>query len=121
MATTPGPCTMRMLALYTVGKMAPGTPRVMHRSHALKSDGLVKVLPPNVPRAPASARFCPSAVVGGSRPFGGSITSELRLDGESAPRSSQCGGGDVAEPTWPALEVSAVSTLNSALSVSSCR
>ena len=33
-------------------------------------------------------------------------------------RSSQCGGGDVAEPTAPALAVSAFSTVNSALSES---
>ena len=35
-------------------------------------------------------------------------------------RSSQCGGGDVAEPTAPALLMSAFSIVNSALSLSSC-
>ena len=47
------------------------------------------------------------------------MTEEVRRD--VSLRSSQCGGGDVAEPTAPAFAVSAVSTLNSALSVSSCR
>ena len=33
------------------------------------------------------------------------MTIEVRL--EALPRSSQVGGGDVADPTWPAREVSA--------------
>jgi hypothetical protein len=36
------------------------------------------------------------------------------------PRSSQCGGGDVAEPTAPAFDRSAVSMLNSELSLATC-
>src|SRR5688572_26039730 len=47
------------------------------------------------------------------------MTSDVRRDG--LPRSNQCGGGDVAEPTAPALDRSAVSRSKSELSLSSCR
>jgi len=42
------------------------------------------------------------------------MTSEVRRD--TLPRSSQCGGGDVADPTAPAFAVFAVSRSKSALS-----
>src|SRR5688500_8305159 len=73
------------------------------------------VLTPRV----GSARERAVAVIGGRRPLLGSITIEVRRDG--VPRSSQCGGGDVAEPTAPALAVSAVSTSKSSLAAWSWR
>ena len=42
------------------------------------------------------------------------MTSDVRRD--VLPRSSQCGGGEVADPTAPALDRSAVSRSKSALS-----
>src|SRR2546421_511256 len=53
------------------------------------------------PRPAARRRRVPAGEIGGTRPSGGSITSELRRD--ALPRSSHVGGGDVAEPTCPAL------------------
>src|SRR5262245_12019164 len=90
----------------------------MQRSWSVKSSWLLNGPLPKLPRTPRPARARASAVTGGMRPFGGSITIDVRYEG--LPRSSQCGGGDVAEPTAPALAVSAVSTSNSALSVWSC-
>ena len=46
------------------------------------------------------------------------MTSDVRRD--TFPRSSQCGGGEVAEPTAPAFRVSAVNTSNSDTSDCSC-
>ena len=66
----------------------------------------------------ARGRDLAASVIAGMRPLAGAITSEVRRDG--VPRSSQCGGGEVAEPTAPALAVLAVSRSNSALSVASC-
>src|SRR5688572_22981588 len=102
-------------------------PRLMQRSHRLRSSGPLKMAvppkepnPANVPAPPARprpvlGRDCAS---GGSLPSGGSMTSDVRR--ETLPRSSQCGGGDVADPTAPALDRSAVSRSKSALSEASC-
>ena len=96
----------------------------MHRSQRLRSSGPLKMaVPPNEPSPanvppppaprprPAAGLCCASA---GSLPSGGSMRSDVRRD--TLPRSSQCGGGDVADPTAPALERSAVSRSKSALS-----
>jgi hypothetical protein len=102
-------------------------PRLMQRSHRLRSSGPLKIavppkapspanVPPAAPRPrPVPGRGCANA---GSRPSGGSMTSDVRRD--TLPRSSQCGGGDVADPTAPALVRSAVSRSNSELSDTSC-
>src|SRR6185436_15008542 len=107
--------------------MAPGMPRLMQRSQRLRSSGPLKIaVPPNVPSPanvpPPPARPRPATgrcgAGGGSLPSGGSITSDVRRD--TLPRSSQCGGGDVAEPTAPAFDRSAVSRSKSALSDAIC-
>src|SRR5215472_1467478 len=108
---------MRVLALYTVGNIALGTPRPMQRTHIDICSGPSKGPLPSGGGV-AARRWRPSAVIGGTRPSGGSITSDVRW--LVSLRSSQCGGGDVAEPTAPALAVSALSTVNSALSESIC-
>ncbi len=58
----------------------------------------------------------PSAVIGASRPSGGSVTSDDWRDG--SPRSSQNGGGDVWPPTSPMATTSGLtlSTRNDSLS-----
>ncbi len=95
----------------------------MQRSQRLKSFGPLNAALLNDPLTnvppPILARCSPSGVSAGIRPSGGSMINEVRRD--ATPRSSQCGGGDVAEPTCPAVDRSAVATSNSALSASSWR
>src|SRR5215467_172611 len=91
---------MRVLALYTAGKTLVGTPRAMQRTYIPVCSGPSKgPLPPA--GGAAAWRRRASSVIGGTRPSGGLMTSDVRR--EVSLRSSQCGGGDVAEPTAPAL------------------
>jgi hypothetical protein len=51
----------------------------------------------SAPRPAALRRRTPADEISGTRPLGGSMMIEVRL--EALPRSSQVGGGDVADPT----------------------
>ncbi len=87
---------MRALALYTVGNMTPGRPpRVMQRTHCDASSGPSNGPLPNG-AGPADARWRPSAEIGGRRPSGGSMTTDVRR--EASPTSIQCDGGSVDAP-----------------------
>src|SRR5436190_17075272 len=92
----------------------------MHRSYGPSSDASLKPVYCRYVFFVVETRRTPSGVIGGSRPSGGSTTSDDWRDG--SPRSSQNGGGDVWPPTSPMATTSALtlSTLNDSLSSSPC-
>src|SRR3954462_3325343 len=86
---------MRYVLLYAVGDIAPGSPRVMQRSNRLRS--VVQSAPRPFAPPPrkigclysSAARRCASAVSAGTRPSGGSTTSDDRFVVTFLPRSHQ--------------------------------
>ena len=78
------------------GIIEPGSPREMHRSYRLRSSGASAGprtrLTAAAAAARAAARCCPSGVIGGILPSGGSTTSHGRLPLVISNRSDQCSG-----------------------------
>ena len=75
MMTVSGVWMMRVPLPYTTGSHEPARPRVMQRSHKLKSSMVLKGPSPPVPRGAGRVRA--SAVRAGMRPSAGSITIEV--------------------------------------------